>query len=184
MPPSTATRPRDRAESDGLRHPGRTTAGILGPHLQNLLWPSPPFTPQLSARFEVVRRESLYQRERLARARRSGNIGSPIPPTQPRLFTTPPKAKDSQRFGSGSDRIPPTRDRFACSSSGLGRRVAARAPSPRTSCDRKPETDHSTRIPLFRISSASRGSRTATTLFQTLLAGIVENACVPGRRSS
>lgn len=131
---------------------------------------------ELVGRFEELRNEPAYQHERIAGTRIvKSRIGRPSEGLAS-TFQDPRGDEKQRHLDQKFNTYISAPDRFNCFLVADASRSSGE-PTPLAFYVTEKVSDQVLKIPLFRLSVSVRRTRAASTLFRTLLAGIVEHAC-------
>ena len=131
---------------------------------------------QLVGRFEELRNESAYQRERLAGTKIGKSRISGLNLSLVSAFQNLKVGEKKKQLVQRLNTFHSAPDKYECvvvadDSGSTGQ------PVPLALYVVERVSVHVLKIPVFRLSTSIRSTRTARTLFRTLLAGIIEQAC-------
>lgn len=131
---------------------------------------------QLVGRFEELRNEPAYQQERLAGTRIAKARISRPDESLASAFQDSGRGEKRRTLEQRINTYLAAPDRYRCFLVADGSRPSGQ-PSPLALYVIEEAGEHAAKIPLFRLSATVRSTRTESTLFRTLLAGIIEDAC-------
>ena len=131
---------------------------------------------ELVGRFEELRNEPAYQHERLAGTSIDKSRLSRPSQSMVSAFQDPKGDEKKWQLEQKINTYLSAPNRYNCFlvADASGSTVD---PSPLAFYVSEKVSDYVRKIPLFRLSASVRKTRTASTLFRTLVAGIVEHAC-------